>query len=87
MKTYRRHYCQRQHRTHHTTAKCLWPRAVWITGEGPYATLAWCRVLSVMLHPTEAEALAAKHLIDSTGCGGRCNRRHELILIATGVTR
>lgn len=82
MKTYRRHYCGRTHRSYRTLARCLWPRAVWVCGTGPYATAARCRVLTVQLHPTLEAAQAAKRVIDSSGCGGKCpctGRGHELI--------
>ena len=83
-KVYRRTYCQRAHRTHSTTARCVWRRAEWVARKGPYATLAWCRVLTVELHATLDEALAAKRVIDASGCGGRCRGRpsHEVIRLA-----
>jgi hypothetical protein len=80
VKTYRRHYCERVHRTPRTMAKCIWGRrAAWIVGEGPYAVLAWCRVLTVTLHATHNDALGAKRAIDLSACGGRCTGRHEII--------
>lgn len=88
MKTYRQHYCERKHRTMAATAKCLWPRAVWIDGEGPYLVLAWCgsrgraTSLTVTLHETPDAAAEAKAFIDSHGCGGGCSGRHELVHIA-----
>jgi len=86
VKIYRRHYCERRHRTYRTLAKCLWPRALWIVGEGPYATLAWCpRGLTVELHRTREAAEEAKACIDVTGCGGLCQGRHEIIILARTV--
>lgn len=84
MKTYRRHNCERKHRTYSTVARCIWPHACWVDGEGPYATLAWCRVLTVQLHRTIAEARSAKRVIDSSACGGRCRgqRGHEIVMLA-----
>jgi hypothetical protein len=79
VKTYRRHYCERVHRTYGTLAKCIWPRAVWIVGEGPLALLARCHVLTVTLHQDYDAALEAKHIIDASACGGRCTGRHEII--------
>jgi hypothetical protein len=79
MKVYRRHYCDRTHRTYRTLAKCIWRRAEWIAGDGPYATLAHCRVLTVELHTTEAAARQALARIDEWGCGGRCYRDHDLV--------
>lgn len=37
VKTYRRHGCQAKHRTYKTVAKCIWPKATWVHGEGAYA--------------------------------------------------
>lgn len=45
MKTYRGHNCDRRHRTWTTHARCIWPRAEWIHGNGPHATLARYSVL------------------------------------------
>ena len=84
MKTYRRHYCEKAHRTYRTTAKCLWKRAAWITGEGPYASVANCRALTVILYTTAEDAQKAKQFIDNVGCGGQCHKRHEIIKIETG---
>lgn len=81
MKTYRRHYCDSNHRTIRTLAKCMFPRAQWIGGVGEYACLAWCRVLTVQLYRTVEEAEAAKRLIDSDACGGLCSNRHEIVRI------
>jgi hypothetical protein len=81
MKVYRLHYCHRNHRNYRTLARCLWPRAEWIAGDGPYATLARCRVLTVELHTTEDTARKSLARIDGTGCGGRCYGDHELIVL------
>jgi len=82
MKVYRRHYCDRSHRSYRTWARCVWRRAEWVVGDGPYATVAYCRVLTVELHQTLEDAQAALELIDTTACGGRCHGNHELIVIA-----
>lgn len=81
MKTYRRHNCNRQHRSHNTLTRCMFPRAVWISGEGPYASLAWCRDLTIVLFDNESEALTAKYNIDKSGCGGACTGHHEIVFI------
>jgi hypothetical protein len=57
----------------------LWPKAAWVGGNGPWATLAWCRVLTVELHETEEDARRALKMIDDTACGGLCRRKHELV--------
>jgi len=54
-------------------------KAVWIDGDGQFALLAWCRVLTVTLWPTRAEAEKQKKVIDETACGGGCTGNHEII--------
>ena len=82
MKTYRRHNCERQHRTYKKFAECAFPRAAWVLGEGPYAIVAWCGTPTVTLWPTAEEALNAMATgIDKTGCGHLCSRKHEVILL------
>lgn len=91
MKIYQRHYCDSRHRTFNTKARCLWPRAIWIMGEGKYAVLAWCcgsygwmkgkKTLTVTLWETHEEAVKAMRQIDETGCGGKCSGDHEIIVI------
>jgi hypothetical protein len=72
--------CGTRHRSYGTTAKCIWPGALWVVGKGPYVTLAHCpRGLTVMLHYTLAEATDAKCEIDSFGCGGLCEGDHEIV--------
>lgn len=82
MKFYSRHRCERKHRNYLTLAKCMFPRAVWIHGTGPIALVAWCRQPSITLWTDQAEAGKSKAFIDSTGCGGGCSKRHELIRLA-----
>ncbi|GEN78706.1 hypothetical protein [Actinotalea fermentans] len=79
MKTYRFHYCRRQHRTWRALATCMFPRAAWITGDGPFAVLAWCGVTSVTLHADTDAATRALEIVNASGCGGRCTRDHELV--------
>ncbi|MGO1318496.1 MAG: hypothetical protein ACTMIR_15915 [Cellulomonadaceae bacterium] len=81
MKTYRKHYCQARHRTFRTLAKCVFSRAVWVTGNGPFAVVAWCGDLTVSLHPDVDTARSSKEFIDGHGCGGRCRRDHEIVLL------
>lgn len=76
---YRRHNCTRRHRTHRTFAKCIWPRAVWISGNAPLAVIAYCRDTTITLHHDLESARDALAVIDSTGCGGRCSRHHKLV--------
>lgn len=84
MKVYRRHYCARQHRSYRTFARCVWPRAAWVAGDGPYAVVAYCKVTTVTLHATYERAAEAKAAIDSGACGGRCIQRHEVLYLDTG---
>ena len=65
--------------TYHSKARKRWRKAEWINGEGRYAVLAWCRVLTVTLWPTVEKAEAAKREIDDTACGGMCEMRHEIV--------
>jgi hypothetical protein len=53
--------------------------AEWITGNGRYALLAHCRVLTVTLWPTMEAAEVCKKRIDETACGGKCVRDHEIL--------
>ena len=57
------------------------PRALWVEGQGRYATLAHCGGLTVELHRTQAEAQQALDVINATGCGHRCSRNHELVVL------
>lgn len=80
---YRRHNCSAKHRTFKTFAKCVWPRAEWVEGEGEYALVAYCGVTTVTLWPQAgfAEASARKRMIDSTGCGSDCSfgPQHKIV--------
>ncbi|MET7639348.1 hypothetical protein [Streptomyces sp. NPDC005438] len=86
-KRYRQHHCTRAHRTYNALAKCMWPRAVWVCGEGPYATVSRCpsggrrNALTVALWSTHEAALSAKKIIDDSMCGGSCwgARGHEIV--------
>ena len=60
--------------------KRIWGRKVaWIEGEGRYALISWCRVLTVMLFHTWGEAEERKRFIDEIGCGGCCIKKHYII--------
>ncbi len=63
-----------------TEAKRRWgKKAAWIHGDGQYALLAHCRVLTVTLWSTSAEAGESKREIDRYACGGLCTGAHEII--------
>lgn len=71
--------CPIRHRTWRAVAKCRWPNAEWVMGEGPVVLLAHCRVLTVSLHADRESAEWSKAWIDRTACGGRCTRRHQIV--------
>ena len=79
MKTYTQHRCNRHHRTYATWAHCTWPRAAWITGDGPYALLARCDTLTVMLFKEET---SAQERMSGLQCGHACTGNHEIVRIA-----
>lgn len=81
MKTYRNHRCTSQHRTPRAFVKCAIKRLEWVQGDGHLALIAWCKVPTVTLHTDMATALSAKQMIDGTGCGGRCQNRHEIVQV------
>lgn len=80
MKTYRLHNCTARHRSGATMARCIWPRAHWITGYhyGTYASVSYCRGTTVMLWDTAELAEAAVRDI-SGACGGACRNNHHVI--------
>jgi hypothetical protein len=53
-------------------AQRLYPRALWIHGQGRYASLAVCSGLTVMLYATMEDARQGKQWIDRCGCGHAC---------------
>ena len=58
-------------------ARRKWPRAIWIVGDGPYASVSRCPPgETVMLFPTMAEAETLKNFIDSTRCCESCRLDH-----------
>lgn len=71
--------CPIRHRTWRAVAKCIWPRAEWVMGEGPAALLVRCSVLTVALHADRESAEWAKAQLDITRCGGRCTRLHRVV--------
>lgn len=56
-----------------TKANKLWDKkAKQVTGDGQFALLAPCEVLTVTLWKTIGEAEESKELIHKTGCGESC---------------
>lgn len=78
------HACKGSHRAYYSLAACAWKNAVWVGGEGPWALLAHCGDLSVMLYPTEEAAQTAKVQIDNFGCGHACHGAHEIVRLRLG---
>lgn len=78
---YKRHRCEKKHRSARTFMKCAIPRAVWIRGEGSFALIAWCEVPTVTLHKTVELAESAKERIDCSACGHMCHGRHVIVRI------
>lgn len=62
-------------------ARRRWRKAEWIAGEGPYALLAHCGVLTITLHGTREQAEEAKQFIDGFQCGHACTKDHEIVEI------
>ena len=61
-------------------ARKKWPRAIWIIGDGPYASVSRCPPgETIMLFGTMAEAEALKSFIDTTGCCEGCRRDHVAV--------
>ncbi len=60
-------------------AKRWWKWAWWVDGNGPFALLAHCRVLTVRLYAKCDEAERDKAVIDRGGCGGPCYGNHEIV--------
>lgn len=73
--------------TWRSKAKLRWDKqAAWIDGNGQFALLAPCRVLTVTLWKTLSEAERQKAIIDQYACGGRCSPRlHTIIDLSLGA--
>ena len=74
--------CDKTHLTYYSLARCVWPRALWIWDEGPYASVAHCAPgTTVILWPTFDQARRALDRIAYLGCGHACDEtNHELII-------
>jgi hypothetical protein len=76
----------RLHRAYRRVAKRRWPHTIWTEGQGRWATVSRCQrqrrifpYVTVQLYETRADAESWLRVIDCTGCGGVCQRRHELV--------
>lgn len=98
----RRCACGRRHRKWTAVAKCRWPRAVWVVGDGPYASVAHCVARrahdphfgrayadsqTVMLFPTRPAAEHAVAFIDRLACGGVCTGPSGHEIVDLGADR
>ncbi len=82
-----RHHCRLRHLDYFAFARCSWPDAAWIEGEGRWASVTNCRGTTVMLHATLDDAVAAVAAIDRRACGGACSRHHEVVELVIAAAR
>lgn len=69
----------RRQASYRKQARARWSNADSVIGDGRFASLAHCRVLTVHLYESEDAALKAKKWIDRCGCGGFCTGDHEIV--------
>lgn len=77
-KPWRRHNCNRNHRTWNKLAGCM-VRNADVCGEGPYARVAWCRTSTPVIRLYQTKDAAVATLED--GCGGVCHGNHEVVVL------
>ena len=80
------HHCGRTHRGFQSLAECTWHEAAYVIGDGPYALVAHCDMLSVALFETAAEAGQARRRMNTVGCGKTCEGRHQLAVLVDDPT-
>jgi hypothetical protein len=73
------HGCGRTHHCWQSLAECRWPEAAFVTGDGPFALVARCDMVSVALYETAHEAARRWKRMDTVGCGRGCDHRHEVV--------
>ena len=76
------HRCSRQHHVPTALARCTFPDAGWIAGDGPFGVVAWCSVVGITLYPTATAATAALAALNDTGCGRRCTGHHDVLQLS-----
>jgi hypothetical protein len=69
--------CKARHRSPRALAGCIWPRAAWVIGDGPYVLLSHCRVLTVTLYETAELRDRALDALGRHRCGSRCEMDHR----------
>jgi hypothetical protein len=75
------HNCPRTHKTFLSFARCVWPEARFLPGNGPYATVRGCGGVTVLLHPTLERAEHALQHMHPHPTDGRCDSGHVLALL------
>lgn len=75
--------CGKRHRTFSARAKCIWPTAIYVRGEGRHALVTVCPVPAVSLFPDYQSAREDLDLLARHRCGPWCRRHHELVTIGT----
>lgn len=75
------HGCARTHHGYQSLAECTWPDAAYVVGDGPYALVAHCQMLTVALYETLAEARRRIRRLDADRCAKTCVGDHELVAL------
>ena len=60
-------------------------KAEWVAGEGRFALLEPCRVLTIRLFASQWDALVERNQLNDDGCGERCLGTHEVVDLADSV--
>jgi hypothetical protein len=60
-------------------ARAVWPEALWVYGDGPYALVSRCEGVTVILTTSLESAQKRRANIDRLGCGGQCRGKHEVV--------
>ena len=76
------HGCGRTHHGYQSLAECRWPEAAFVTGDGPWALVARCDMVSVALYATRDEARRRRKRLDTVGCGRGCEGQHDVVEVA-----
>lgn len=77
--------CNKSHRKYKAFVRCFIPNAGIVSGDGPFALIAWCnspsrrvpRQPSASLWKDPESALHA--MANMGGCGGGCVGKHEIV--------
>jgi hypothetical protein len=65
-------------------ARAVWPAALSIWGDGPYALVSRCAPdgATVILCASREDVEKRKFNIDRFGCGGQCRARHDVVKLS-----